>query len=220
MRGLQCLEIVAYAIDAQVLWILAFIASTLYIYWWDVNMDWGLGWKEHGYLRKHLMFKRKAYYYGAIVIDFVLRFLWMYQLVPIEYLPNLFGPSSSYFNYYVLPFVAIAELCRRFMWAILRYVPPIHTRSQVLFRVPVSYLCRSYLLRRRCHGALFAVGRVENEHLSNAFGHRQTDYVPLHFDVPQPEKLPRTPLRVLLEALGFIVFVVVVSVVAALSPKN
>jgi hypothetical protein len=35
------------------------------------------------------MFKRRWLYYGAIVMDFLLRFLWMYQLVPIDFLPHV-----------------------------------------------------------------------------------------------------------------------------------
>ncbi len=52
-------------------------------------MDWGLGHRQHGFLREHLMFKRRWVYYGAIVTDFLLRFLWMYQLVPIDFLPHV-----------------------------------------------------------------------------------------------------------------------------------
>jgi hypothetical protein len=110
---------------AQIVWVFMFIASTLYIFWWDVNMDWGLGNKEYGYLRKHLMYKKKGYYYGAIVVDFLLRFLWMYQMVPIDFLPNWVNPNSSLYAYYVIPLVAIAELCRRFMWAAIRFVLPV-----------------------------------------------------------------------------------------------
>lgn len=61
---------------------------------------------------------------------------------------------------------------------------------------------------------------MENEHLSNAFGHRRTDFVPLHFDTAQPAQKPsHTPLRVFLEAMAFIAVVVTISVVAAISNR-
>ena len=45
-----------------------------------------------------------------------------YQIVPIDFLPSFVDPNSSLYAYFVIPFVAVAELCRRFMWAIFRFV--------------------------------------------------------------------------------------------------
>lgn len=49
----------------QSLWILSLALSTMYTFSWDVLMDWGLGYRKHGYLRERLMFKRKWIYYGV-----------------------------------------------------------------------------------------------------------------------------------------------------------
>ena len=47
----------------QVIWILAFICSTLYSFWWDVVMDWGLGNPDSGFLRNCLLFQRRRIYW-------------------------------------------------------------------------------------------------------------------------------------------------------------
>ena len=47
----------------QVIWILAFICSTLYSFWWDVVMDWGLGNPDSGFLRDRLLFRRRWIYW-------------------------------------------------------------------------------------------------------------------------------------------------------------
>jgi hypothetical protein len=97
-----------------------FVASTLYTFWWDMYMDWGLGNRKHGMLRQILILKRRWLYFGAIVADFILRFVWTYQLVPTEFLPFWAQTSSPEYGYWVATAVAAAELCRRFMWAVIR----------------------------------------------------------------------------------------------------
>jgi hypothetical protein len=92
------------------------IISTLYNYIWDVFMDWGLGKSEHGYLREKRMFTYRAYYYLAIVVDFVLRFGWTLTLVP-----STAGiPLSRGFVEYTTPFLAAGEIARRAMWGCFR----------------------------------------------------------------------------------------------------
>ena len=49
----------------QRIWIMTFMCSTLYSFWWDVVMDWGLGWRAHGFLRETLMFSRKWVYWAV-----------------------------------------------------------------------------------------------------------------------------------------------------------
>lgn len=56
-------EVPAY----QAIWILTFVCSTLYSFWWDVVMDWGLGVPEHGYLREKLIFKHRSLYWAVSV---------------------------------------------------------------------------------------------------------------------------------------------------------
>ena len=104
----------------QVAWTVMFISSTLYTFYWDVRMDWGLGQRASGWLRPHLLLKHRFYYFGAIGVDFILRFVWTYQLIPPTFLPFWVDSSSTVYNYWVVTTVAILELCRRFMWAIIR----------------------------------------------------------------------------------------------------
>ena len=167
-----------------------------------------------------------------------------YQMVPIDFLPSFIDPDSSLYAYYVIPGVAILELCRRFMWAAIRYERLFMGKVDQQLNVTVRVACKSTLATfdahartnsycinhspRKVHSAfvdkprVFSVcapllGRVENEHLSNAFGYRDSDFVPLHFEPPVATEAPRTSRRVIVEALVFIVVVLVVSVVAAIS---
>lgn len=90
----------------QIFWMCLFIASSLYSFFWDVYMDWGLGRKEvsvfltgctfvsytvfstdasiaqFGFLGPRLMFPSKSYYYMVIGADLILRFMWVLTLVP------------------------------------------------------------------------------------------------------------------------------------------
>jgi hypothetical protein len=106
----------------QVVWILLFVTSTLYTYYWDVANDWGLWRPKDGWLRAVLMLPHRWMYFGAMVVDFLLRFAWMYQLVPQSLLPPWSRSSSVYYNDIIVTIVAVLELCRRFMWAIIRCV--------------------------------------------------------------------------------------------------
>ena len=65
------------------LFVTVFVISTLYTYSWDIFMDWSLGDIKHGLLRRERMFAWRAAYYVAIVVDFVLRFVWTMTLVPV-----------------------------------------------------------------------------------------------------------------------------------------
>ncbi len=107
-----------------------FIAlSTLYKWWWDVVMDWGLfdvlptnlcdlfdiySYRQKKmFLRKSLMYPRENVYYVCIVIDLVLRFLWVLSTLPQSSLHNLVGYQLSFF-------LGSMEILRRCMWGMLR----------------------------------------------------------------------------------------------------
>ena len=69
-----------------------------YMYWWDVSMvsggplqaigrvfcvqDWGLR-PSYAMLRQTTMLPSGGWYYAAIALDCVLRFVWIFSLVPI-----------------------------------------------------------------------------------------------------------------------------------------
>jgi len=112
----QLLHFDSDQIVTSALFVVFFVISTLYTYSWDVSMDWGLARPKHGFLRSELMFHRRWVYWTAIVVDFVLRFVWTMTLVPfarfqfqnltiLDFVDNFFGPI---------------EIVRRCMWAAFR----------------------------------------------------------------------------------------------------
>jgi xenotropic and polytropic retrovirus receptor 1 len=54
-------------------WMGIFIASSLYSYFWDVRMDWGLGRLNNRLLGTRLMFPQQKAYYVVMVADLFLR---------------------------------------------------------------------------------------------------------------------------------------------------
>ena len=63
------------------------------------------------------MFKSRAVYYAAIVIDFVLRFLWTLTLVP--YTHNVKFQDTPIYDV-IDNFLGPIEILRRSMWAVFR----------------------------------------------------------------------------------------------------
>ena len=102
----------------QVFWTICYTSSTLYTYSWDILMDWSLGNSKHGGLRERRMFRNKAVYYAAIVVDLILRFFWSYTLIPVRDQSNFANGVSL--SIAIAPFAAIAEICRRSMWSFFR----------------------------------------------------------------------------------------------------
>ena len=86
--------------------------STLYAFWWDLRMDWGLGDGDkqsgHRFLRKELRFPPLAYYM-AISSNFVFRISWAFALFP----------SAANLHYFNLPLAAV-EILRRCIWNVFR----------------------------------------------------------------------------------------------------
>lgn len=101
----------------QVIWILTFVCSTLYSFWWDVVMDWGLGNPDSGFLRDRLLFRRRWIYWLVMVADLGLRFLWTASLVPVDSMPLWL---AQYMDYWMIAAMEVAELFRRAMWGCVR----------------------------------------------------------------------------------------------------
>lgn len=86
------------------------VVANSYMLFWDIKMDWRLG--EFGsknfFLRDKLTYP-KRFYYMVIVINAILRFTWVYNLisVPIDDELKLF-------------FFSLLEVYRRTQWGILR----------------------------------------------------------------------------------------------------
>ena len=145
----------------QMFWMLNFVFSSLYSFFWDVYMDCkcltvfnecpivtpshccvfcfrsgGLGRPKFNMLGPRLMYPRKDAYYAIIGIDLVLRFAWVLTLVPPD------SGASFALPAYLTAVSMMFELFRRTIWGFLR---------------------------------------LENEHRSNTSGYRRVDFVPLHF---------------------------------------
>ena len=98
----------------QIFWTILFISSSLYSFIWDVYMDWGLGRKDYGFLGPRLMYPKKSIYYCTMVIDLVLRFMWVLTLVP----PS--SGASFAIPQYLFGLQVMLELFRRTVWGFFR----------------------------------------------------------------------------------------------------
>jgi hypothetical protein len=98
----------------QGFWMTAFIGSSLYSFWWDVNMDWGLGRPEYNFLGPRLMYPKRSMYYIFMAMDLVLRFAWVLTLIPPD------TGASFAVPHYLTAISMILELYRRTMWGFLR----------------------------------------------------------------------------------------------------
>lgn len=98
----------------QIFWTFIFVLSSLFSYAWDVFLDWGLGRREHAFLNQPLMYPQKSYYYFTIVIDLILRFLWVLTLVPPD------SGASFALPEYLTSLSMMLELSRRTLWGFFR----------------------------------------------------------------------------------------------------
>jgi len=95
----------------RIFWFTTFIISTVYLLWWDIYMDWGLGSRQHRFLRGNLLFKPYIYYL-AICFDVFGRFAWMWALM--EY------PIPGVDGIYLTLIFGFLEITRRSMWSVFR----------------------------------------------------------------------------------------------------
>jgi len=116
----------------RVIWLLCCVASTLYSTWWDIVMDWGLFQKGAHWpgLRKELLYGERnvMYYYGAMVINCLLRWVWVITIIPFSFElgsekdkspTNILSALVSW-DQIIIPVLALLELLRRFQWSIFR----------------------------------------------------------------------------------------------------
>ncbi|KAL5970781.1 Xenotropic and polytropic retroviru receptor 1 [Taenia solium] len=98
-----------------VLMILSKLCSSVCTTTWDLVMDWGLldcSSKENMLLRDELVYRFRAYYYGAIVEDVVIRFAWI--------LPIAFSHFRIVDVEIITTIVMFAEVTRRIIWNFFR----------------------------------------------------------------------------------------------------
>jgi len=98
----------------QGFWLLLFVSSSLYSFFWDIYMDWGLGRPKYGFLGPRLMYPSKYHYYGVMSADFFLRFMWVLTLVPPQS-----GARFELPNYMAAVQMSV-ELFRRMLWGSFR----------------------------------------------------------------------------------------------------
>ncbi|SSD59944.1 uncharacterized protein SCODWIG_01705 [Saccharomycodes ludwigii] len=100
-----------YNIEMMLDWV--FFLHAMYSFWWDCTMDWGLElWNftsnnnvSSTWLRNSTRFSNKTYCV-IIVVDFILRFVWFWQLI-----------FSISLDPFLLQFL---EIFRRWLWIFLR----------------------------------------------------------------------------------------------------
>lgn len=111
------------------------IINGIYCSVWDIFMDWSLGnwWCSNFFLRERLAFKKKRFYYIAMVLDAVLRQQWIAYAIFTEDVQH-----SSLASF----IVALAEVLRRGMWSLFR-VENEHCNNVEHFRasrdIPLPY---------------------------------------------------------------------------------
>ncbi|KJE90574.1 xenotropic and polytropic murine leukemia virus receptor xpr1 [Capsaspora owczarzaki ATCC 30864] len=122
--------------DWRTTWVLASVASAMYSYIWDIKMDWSLGERAHGFLRKELAFHPKIVYYLAMFFDLVLRLFWTFTLAPQHAFEGVL--SSQIF----VSFLAFMEVARRCMWNLFR-IENEHVsncgQSRVIVDIPLPF---------------------------------------------------------------------------------
>ena len=87
------------------------IISQGYMLFWDIYVDWGLGrFGKNFFLREKIVYP-KYWYYGAMVIDAILRFSWTWNFIKID---------KSWDEWKNL-IMALLEGYRRIQWCIFRF---------------------------------------------------------------------------------------------------
>ncbi|KAG1675114.1 Xenotropic and polytropic retrovirus receptor 1 [Nymphon striatum] len=97
------------------LWLVAAVVSSIYAYVWDIKMDWGFFDKNAGenlLLRAEIVYRSKAYYYFAVIEDFLLRFGWTFSVCLTE--------MGVIHGEIILTVLAPLEVIRRFIWNFFR----------------------------------------------------------------------------------------------------
>lgn len=99
------------------LWIGASLFGSTYKLLWDLKMDWGLFEKNHGrnkHLREQLVYSSKIYYYVAIFVNCLFRYLWVIHIF------LSFRTSTAEYSDIIGFVFGIVELVRRFIWNFFR----------------------------------------------------------------------------------------------------
>lgn len=137
---------------------------TIYKWWWDITMDWGLfdsmpqswgelfdykAWMHKKFLlRSSLMYPHPGIYYICIVLNLALRFIWVLSLAPMTYLGVLVGAKLSLF-------MGSMEIIRRSIWGAFR-VEWEHVKS---VKADTPGFLPTHILRRHEWSGRYGSGR-------------------------------------------------------------
>lgn len=140
-------------------YILSFFSST-YCFIWDIRMDWGFGLFEPMFTQlygnfsplrppRSLVYKNYLGYYSLILIDFVLRFIWVLKIYVIKEKEVelgvrhrvgsfLFGYDCYSFGFVVLE---VLEIVRRWFWCLLKLesdLVKLQARDDITHAIPLA----------------------------------------------------------------------------------
>ena len=96
---------------SSVLFWASVLLNSLYSFYWDIRMDWGLFTSTRTIIRENRRYD-KVWYYVAVALDFVLRISWSLKL-SASYGLLFDGEYSSLLS-------QVLELFRRTMWTCIR----------------------------------------------------------------------------------------------------
>ena len=106
---------------ANPFWLAVFFASSCYSWSWDVFVDWGLVLYDpttgRVFSRKNKLFPVDWWYKAAVLGDVFGRFVWLATVLP----PSAESQRlDKIIPDYLVPLLALAELCRRCVWGFFR----------------------------------------------------------------------------------------------------
>ena len=96
--------------ETLILHIIVGILSQGYMLFWDIYVDWGLGRCGKNFFLRDKVVYPKFWYYGAMIIDAIMRFSWTWNFIPI---------NKNYDEWKNL-IMALLEAYRRIQWCIFR----------------------------------------------------------------------------------------------------
>ncbi|GLJ27005.1 hypothetical protein SUGI_0529160 [Cryptomeria japonica] len=99
-----------------VLFMISSSIATIYQFYWDVVMDWGLLQRKsvNPWLRDQLILKNKRTYFISMVVNAVLRLAWLYSII------HVVMPCGPTYQKYIDFILGMAEIARRGLWNFFR----------------------------------------------------------------------------------------------------
>ena len=100
-------------------WLILIGLATLYMFFWDVCMDWSLfTTKPNLAIREKRLYTRRYLYFCAIFADFVLRFFWISTIIPATVQNPILKYSQGFA--WISSVSPALEILRRTIWGFIR----------------------------------------------------------------------------------------------------